>query len=229
MNGFPEREALARPAAASSVDACQLRRGRLVLEIERALVREYPKSTRDLVAEKKQPMLLLWVSHPAGGPGAVALTPLPAPEEYSAGAEIRWFEGKRLLDQPARLARGRRLDLRLAENNRTFEPEWRKMAGQIGHGVSDAAGEVGVSTPPPGVLDLALDQLRRIDRDDLILRWTIDADEVIAALGEPPLKKALRYHLATTRPAASDPAQPAAELDLLFFWEPEPGCGWDAK
>ncbi len=228
MNGFVERDALVRPADAVPLGACQLRRGRLILEIERTLVREYPHTKRDYLDEKKQPLLLLWVSYPAGGPGAVALTPLPAPEEYRAGSLVRWFEGKRLLDQPVRLLQGRRLDLRLAENNRTFEPEWRKIAGQVGHGVTSAAGEAGVSLPPQGVLDMALEQLNRLDRDDLILRWSIQVDEVIQALGEPSRRQALRYRLQTTRDAPGTPAQPSAEVDVLFFWEPEPGCEWPA-
>lgn len=226
MAGFGEHDATARPAEPRPLEACQLRRGRLVMEVERALVREYPRTKRDYFAEKKQPLLLLWVSYPLGGPGAVALTPLPAPEEYSAGALIRWFEGKRLLDQPVRLLQGRRLDLRLAENNRTFEPEWRKLATQIGHGVNSAAGELGATTPPQGLLDLAIDQLNRLDHDDLILRWSINVDDVVAALGEPFEKKALRYRLLTSRAAPADPSLPSAEVDALFFWEPEVGCEW---
>ena len=226
MNGFTEREALARAAEPGALEACQLRKGRLVMEVERALVREYPHTRRDYIQEKKQPLLLLWVSYPSGGPGAVALTPLPAPEEYTAGALIRWFEGKRLLDQPVRMLRGRRLDLRLAENNRSFEPAWRKLASQLGHGVTSTAGAVGAPAPSPGLVDLALEQLNQLDRDDLILRWSIDIDTVVAALGEPHQKKALRYRLLTSRAAPVDPTLPAAEVDALFFWEPEPGCEW---
>lgn len=220
-------DAATRPAPPEVADACGLRRGRLILEIEQALVREYPRSTKDVIGDKKQPLLLLWVALPEGGPGAVALTPLAAPEEYRAGENIRWFEGKRLLDQPARLLRGRRFDLRLAENNRTFEPEWRRISGQVGHGVASAAGEAGVTVPSPGILDLALDQLQRLDKDDLILRWSIGADEVLTALGEPAHRKVLRFRLTTARAASSTAAGlPAAELDVLFFWEPEPGCEW---
>ena len=171
-------------------------------------------------------MLLLWVSLPSGGPGAVALTPLVAPEEYRAGEVVRWFEGKRLLDQPYRLLGGRLLELRLAENNRTAEPEWRKVAGQLGGGVRAVGGEAGVTMPPAGVMDLGLNLLQSLDRDDLILRWSVTAEEVINALGEPSQRRVQRYRLATTRRTPEDPTAASAELDVLFFWEPEPGCEW---
>jgi hypothetical protein len=240
MNGFVEREARVRPVAPLAFSACELRRGRLVLEVERALVREYPRSTRDVLRERKQPLLLLWVSLPAGGPGAVALTPLVAPEEYGPGEQIRWFEGRRLLDLPARLLAGRLLDLRLAENNRTAEPAWRRLAGQIGHGVAGVSSELGAVAPSAGVIDLALDQVRQLDKDDLILRWSMPADEIMTSLGDPAARRALRFKLATTRSAANAPPRKApqahagpddpssAELDLVFFWEPEPGCSWES-
>lgn len=227
MNGFSPQEARAVLSGPQPVVACDLRKGRLVLEIERALVREYPRSSKDVISRKKQPLLLLWVTHPAGGSGAVALTPLVAPEEYRAGEVIRWFEGKRLLEQPARLLTDRVLELRLAENNRTAEPEWRKIAGQLGSGVSSAAGEVGVTMPPAGVVDMGLNLLQQLDRDDLILRWTIPTGDVQKALGEPSQGRLLRYRLATSKVTPEDPTAPSAELDLLFYWEPEPGCPWD--
>lgn len=226
MNGFSARDASA-VVEARQTPACELRRGRLVLEVERALVREYPRSSKELITKRKQPLLLLWVSLPAGGPGAVALTPLVAPEEYRAGEAIRWFEGKRLLDQPARLLDGRLLELRLAENNRTAEPEWRRVAGQIGSGVASGGAAVGVSMPSASVMDHGLNLLQRLDRDDLILRWSISSEEVTRSLGEPALRRVARYRLATTRKTPEDPTAPSAELDLLAYWEPEPGCSWE--
>jgi hypothetical protein len=227
MGGFSPREATARPLVPEIIEACKVRRGRLVLEVERAFVREYPRTKSDTIHEKKQPLLLLWVSIPERGPGATLLTPLAAPEEYQAGEVIRWFEGRRLLEIPARQLAGRRLDLRLAENNRTAEPEWRRIAGVVGRGVPAVGGELGAPMPPASLIDLALDQLRNLDKDDLLLRWSGTADEVMAALGEPSQTRALRLRLVSSRASTSEPGKPAAELDILFYWEPEPGCGWE--
>jgi hypothetical protein len=222
MNGFSERDARARTIAPESIDACSVRQGRLVVEVESALVREYPHAhVADALHQHKQPLLLLWVRQAAGGPGATVITPMAAPEEYRPGDPIRFFEGRRILDQPLRLLAGRRLEVRLAENNRTVEPRWHELAGQIGHGALGAAGGVGLPAPPSGVFDAAVDLLQKLDRDDLILIWSAAADEVMAALGPMTEHRALRYRLATARVVEG---APSAELSLLAYLEPEPGC-----
>ena len=221
MAGFSERDARAR-VAEEPLDACSVRAGRLVLEVESALVREYPhKRVAEALHERKQPLLLLWVRQPGGGPGATVITPLAAPEEYRAGDPIRFFEGRRLLDQPLRTMAGRRLEVRLAENNRTAEPKWHELATEIGHGAIGAAGGVGLPAPPVGVFDAALQLLQQLDRDDLILLWAADADDIMRAVGPLTEHRALRYRLVTAREIQG---APSAELALLAYLEPEPGC-----
>src|SRR5262245_19580648 len=111
MNGFSERDARARAIPPESLDGCSVRQGRLVLEVGSVLVREYPQAqVADAFRQHKQPLLLLWVRQPGGAPGATVITPMAAPEEYRAGDPIRFFEGRRLLDQPLRLLAGRKLE-----------------------------------------------------------------------------------------------------------------------
>ncbi len=71
-----------------------------------------------------------------------------------------------------------------------------------------------------------LDLVRSLDRDELILLWTVELDELIDRLGAPGTRRALRYRLATPRLVGegSDHGRPAAELDLVAWIEPEPGC-----
>ena len=221
MAGFSERDARAR-VAEEPIDGCSVRSGRLVLEVESALVREYPHARMaDALHERKQPLLLLWVRQAGGGPGATVITPLAAPEEYRAGDPIRFFEGRRLLDQPLRMVAGRRLEVRLAENNRTAEPKWHELSGQIGHGVLGAAGGAGLPAPPVGVFDAAIDLLQKVDRDDLILFWAANADDVVRAVGPLGEHRAVRYKLITSREMQG---APSAQLQLLAYLEPEPGC-----
>src|SRR5262245_6932412 len=118
MSGFVESDARAQ-VRQETFDACSVLNGRLIVEVEHALVREYPHVVTDQFQTKKQPLLLLWVRRTGGGPGAEVITHEVAPEQYAAGNPIYDFEGRRLLALPLRLARGRQLDLRLAENNQT--------------------------------------------------------------------------------------------------------------
>ncbi len=222
MNGFPENDARALVSAAAALDACTVRDGHLVLEIESVLVREYPHARGDVVREHKQPLLLLWVRDPNAGPGATVLTPLAAPEEYRAGDPVRFFAGRRLLDQPLRLMRGKRMELRLAENNRTAQPNWIRYASLVGQGAGGAVSAAGFSAPPAAVIDMAIDQLRNLDRDDLILLWAADIDGIVRELGASASdRRAVRYHAVTTR---NKDGAPAGELSLLAFLEAEPGC-----
>jgi hypothetical protein len=217
MAGFPEREARAH-ATAVALDACAVREGSLVLEVESALVREYPSIVADPLDEKKQPLLLLWVLDPSGGPGADVIAPVVAPEQYRAGDPIGHFKGLKLLERPLRLMRGRRIDVRLAENDRTAEPEWNRVASRIGHDVAGVAGLPGSAT---AAWDVALRLLRDLDRDDLILLWSVSADSVIRSVTPLSDHHAVRYRLETARRTGN---QPSAELTLLFYLEPEPGC-----
>ena len=71
---------------------------------------------------------------------------------------------------------------------------------------------------------MAIDLIQKIDRDDLILIWSTSVSEITASLG-PPARLA-RIQLATPRETAQPSGEkgPAAELDLLAYIEPEPGC-----
>lgn len=217
MAGFSERDARAL-ATGEAIDACALREGSLVLEVESALVREYPRVAADEIAAKKQPLLLLWIRDPSKGPGADVIAPVVAPEQYRAGDAIGHFAGIKLLQRPLRWMRGRRIDLRLAENNRTAEPEWNRVASRIGHDVAGAAGLPGSAT---AAFDVALRLLSDLDRDDLILLWSVSADSVIRSVTPLSEHRAVRYHLETARRLGS---LPSAELSLLAYLEPEPGC-----
>ena len=117
------------------------------------------------------------------------------------------------------------LELRLAENDRTLAPEWARYAHQLVGGAAGAAGAAGLPVPPGGLVDELVNQLARLDRDDLILIWRADVAELAPALSAAP-PRLLRLSLATTRRASagSDKDAPAAELDLLLYREPEPGC-----
>lgn len=215
MSGFSERDARAQQQQ-HTLDACSVLNGRLVVEVEHALVREYPHVVIDQFQAKKQPLLLLWVRREVGGPGAEVITHEVAPEQYAAGDPIYDFEGRRLLALPLRLARGRRFDLRLAENNQTAEPEWRRVTTQIREGAGAA-----VPGASSDVIERALDLLAKLDKDDLILRWSADADTLIEQLGPLTEHRALRLRLNTTRKLGT---QSSAELGLLVYLEPEPGC-----
>lgn len=215
MSGFSERDARAQ-LQQHTLDACSVLNGRLVVEVEHALVREYPHVVSDQFETKKQPLLLLWVRREVGGPGAEVITHEVAPEQYRAGDPIYDFEGRRLLALPLRLAHGRRFDLRLAENNQTAEPEWRRVTTQIREGAGAA-----VPGASSDVIERAIDLLARLDKDDLILLWSADADTLIQQLGPLTEHRALRLRLNTTRKLGT---QPSAELGLLVYLEPEPGC-----
>jgi hypothetical protein len=215
MSGFSEADAHARMRQ-EVLDVCSVLDGRLIVEVEHALVREYPNVATDRFKVKKQPLLLLWVQRTSAGPGAEVITHEVAPEQYAAGDPIYDFEGRRLLALPLRLARGRHLDLRLAENNQTAEPEWRRVATQIRQG-----GGAAVPGASADVIERALDLLERLDKDDLILLWSADADGLAQQLGPLSQRRALRLHLATARKVGGNPS---AELTLLVYLEPEPGC-----
>ena len=224
MKGFPLTEALAIHAPPETLDACAQRRGRLVLEVERAIVREYPHDHKDALHIKKQPLLLLWMRHAEGGPGSSVLTHFSAPTQYRPGDEIRCFAGRALLDQPMRHVGDQQLELRLAENNRTDEPEWEKYGAIFSRAAVGAGGAAGLPTPPADVLTGALELIRRLDEDDLILVWKIPVNEIVKSLAEP--SRAARWKLSTPRKTSGGPGAglPAAELDVVAWIEPEPGC-----
>jgi hypothetical protein len=118
--------------------------------------------------------------------------------------------------------RGRALDIRLAENDRTVEPEWQRVANEIGTGL----GSLVLTGPSRTGFERALGLLSRLDRDDLILLWSIEVDGVLSALGSVAERRAVRYRLATARRVGTEPS---AEMSVLFYLEPESGCPLGAR
>jgi hypothetical protein len=225
MGGFPEAEARAKVAPVQETDLCSVRTGRLVVEVERALVREYPHHGSAPGGRAEQP-LIVSVLAPAGEEraGLAEVTAAVAPSAYHAGERVSAFDGRRLLDRPLRAVRGRVLTVRLAENDRTSGPRWATLSESLS-GVVGVATLGGLPAPPGSVVSEAIELLRQLDRDDLILLWRIPLDELAARLIAAPTR-ALRLRMVTTRAVAGggDQGLPAAELDLAVFREAEPGC-----
>jgi hypothetical protein len=225
MGGFSEREGRALMRIESPADGCVWRSGRLVIEVQRVLVREYPHPFSRTVETPKQPLLLLWLrgERQPGRPPEVELTTLGAPEDFREGDQVRVLEGKRLLERPLRNLGDRTLEFRLAENDRTLMPKWAEVGRSFIGGASVGIGAMGISVPAEAV-DKLLELLRRIDRDDQILVWSIPLSELIAHLQGPA--RVARVELKTPRTVKmrSGEILPSAEVDLLAYIEPEPGC-----
>jgi len=225
MGGFPEPEARAKVAPVEEADVCAVRTGRLVVEVERALVREYPHHGSAPDGRAQQP-LIVSVLAPDGEEraGLAEVAAAVAPSAYHAGERVSAFDGRRLVDRPLRAVRGRVLTVRLAENDRTSGPRWATLSESLS-GVVGVAALGGLPAPPGSVVCEAIELLRELDRDDLILLWRIPLDELAARVTAAPTR-ALRLRTVTTRVVAGGPEQgrPAAELDLIVLREPEPGC-----
>ena len=219
MGGFSDEEARAA-AQAEPVDPCSFRTGRLVVEVEEALVREYPHY--GVAGSRSEEPMLLTVLTPSGtaAPRAAEVAMHLAPAAYRPGDRIVALEGRRLLDKPLRTLRGRKLTIRLAENDRSSAPHWARLgesATAAGGGVISAVG-VPVSG---GVLTQALELIRKIDRDDLVLLAEVDVDAVTAALTISAGAQRLRFQ---TKRRTADAGRPVAELALLVYREPEANC-----
>ena len=141
-----------------------------------------------------------------------------APPAYKSGQEIDLFRALRVLDRPLRALADRKLVLRVAENDRSEAPRW-------AHAVSHATGAVGavsllgVPAPPASLLTQGIEFVRKIDRDDLVLIWEIDAASLAQKIASAPL----RLRMETTR--RTKEAKPSATMTLLAFTVPEAGCG----
>ena len=97
MSGFKEVEARALVGVEVPMDGCAVRTGRLVVEIERLVVREYPT---DIPANlkiarapelPKMPLLLLWIrgERQTGRAPEVDLSLLAAPEDFFDGDRVQ--------------------------------------------------------------------------------------------------------------------------------------------
>jgi hypothetical protein len=237
MGGFTERDARAVEAAPPELitDGCTLRRGRLVVEVERAIINEFPHRDESL-HRRQQPLLVRSLAFTQHLEDERDVQSWITPRKVQPGERIDGFEGLRLLDLPLRRAEGRSLIVRLAENDRTFPPEWVTRATQASGAVGGAAA-IGITAPPAAVVQEGVELFARLDRDDRILTWTVALEQLerdtAAAVNDGgtdenrPSRPARRYRLVTTRHLPSDagPALPAAALTLLAYREPEPGCG----
>jgi len=225
MGGFNERDARALARIESPADGCALRNGRLVIEVQRVLVREYPHTLSHKGERPKQPLLLLWLrgARQPGRPLEVELTTLGAPEDFRDGDRVRVFEGKRLLERPLRALGDRTLEFRLAENDRTLMPKWIEVGHLVAGGTVGGVGALGISVPAE-VVDKLLELLRKIDLDDQILIWSTPLSELIAHLQGPTRVGRVELKTPRTVKAASGETLPSAEVDLLVYIEPEPGC-----
>jgi len=197
----------------------------LVVEVEHALVREYPSHGVPGLDGKQQPLLLVSLLAGPQWPREAELMPLVAPPEFQPGDPIGFFDGHRLLDRPVRTLRGRRLEIRLLENNRTAAPAWQTYAEAVSHAGVGALSALGMPGPPSSVVDAAVALLVRLDRDSLILLWALPLDQLLAML-DAAEGDVLRFPLASTRATPAGPGRgaPSAELSLLVYREPEVGC-----
>ena len=242
MGGFPEPEARAS-LKIDVVDGCAVRTGRLVIETEAILVREYPHYGAAPGRRLEEPMLVTLLAAPAasaalgrGAPVAAKnderggeLAIHGAPAAFEPGQRVVTLERLRLLDRPLGALGGRRFTVRLAENDRTKAPRWAEV-GATATKTTAAASVVGVPSPA-GVLAEALEILRQLDKDDLILLADIDLDRVTALLASPAgdaavTQRAARLTFATPRRVALGPGvgQPSVEMTLLAYREAELGC-----
>jgi hypothetical protein len=242
MGGFPEHDARASMTA-EAVDGCTVRTGRLIIETETILVREYPHYGATPGRRLEEPMLVTLLAAPAPGAGGAGGAGAPprddarggelaihgAPAAFEPGQRVVTLERLRLLDRPLGALTGRRFTVRLAENDRSKAPRWAEV-GTTATKTTAAASVVGLPSPA-GVLAEALEVLRQLDKDDLILLADVDLDLVAAQLALPapeatPRQRAARLRFSTTRrvPLGPGAGQPSAEMTLLAYREAEPGC-----
>jgi len=227
MGGFSERDARVTSAAPSPVDACSVRTGLLVVEVERVVVNEYPHHD-PTSAHAQQPLLVRSIFSEGQPESEGDVQAWVSPLRYRAGQAIGSFAAVRVLERPLRALAGKRIVLRLAENDRSNPAGWNHVAQAAG-GAAGAGGALGVSVLPSALVQEGVHLLAKLDRDDLILLWEIDTGSLISALGgdavpgAAPGGHALRFALGTFR-RAPDGKAPAAMVEVLVFRQPEAGC-----
>jgi hypothetical protein len=227
MGGFSDREAHVTPVAATVVDACSVRSGLMVIEVEKVVVNEYPHHGAASPHEE-QPLLVRSIFAAGGAEKDGDVQAWVSPFRYRPGEAVTAFAAMRLLERPLRALGGKKIVIRLAENDRTSPARWNQVAGAAG-GVAGAGGALGVAVVPSALVEEGVHLLASVDRDDLILLWSIDAASLAEALGKEvvpgaaPAARALRYSLATPR-RTFDGKAPAATVDIVVFRQPEPGC-----
>jgi hypothetical protein len=180
--------------------------GRLIVEVDRVLVRKYPRPA--LAPSFRYLPLVVGVLSMPGGPDEGDVTVIGTQQVYSAGDRVRMLEGRTVLDRPVHRLHGLRFELRLANNQTTVTPDWVSYA-QAAHGLP------GASVP----IDIGTQIVRRLERDDVMLSWNPPLDDLIR---EARRAGELRFRLRT--PESLPDGRAAAELDLLVHHEQDPIC-----
>jgi hypothetical protein len=224
VRGFPEREVAVAVTTAEALESCVARTGRLVIEVEEVLVREYPNFGTVPKGHGVRPLLVVTLAAPGSSPAQAEAAVLLGPPGYQPGESVGFFAGRRIVDRPLRHLAHRRGDLRLLENDSTAPPEWVVYLQKITL-AAPVGTLVGVNVPGAAIAEAAW-LFARLDPDDLILLWTLDLDPLMAELGPVKERRALRLRGVTPRRvgAESASAAPTAEIRLLVYLEPEPGC-----
>jgi hypothetical protein len=226
MGGFSDREAHVTPVAPTAVDVCTVRTGLLVIEVEQVVVNEYPHHD-PTSPHAQQPLFVrsIFADGQAEKDGDVQAW--VSPMRYRPGQPLTTFAATRLVERPLRALGGKRITIRLAENDRTSPARWNQVAGAAGD-AAGAGGALGVPAIPSALVEEGVHLLASLDRDDLILLWSVDAASLVEALGRAvipgaaPAARALRYALASPRRTPN--GMPAATVDIVVFRQPEPGC-----
>ena len=223
MGGFSQRDARVIPAAPAAVDACSVRTGLLVVEVERLVVNEYPHHD-GASAHEQQPLLVRSIIAEGQPESDGDLQAWVSPLRYRPGQAVGAFAALRVVERPLRAMNARRIVLRLAENDRTSPARWNQVAQAAG-GAAAAGGALGVPVVPSALVQEGVHLLAKVDRDDLIMIWETDAGALVRELTQAGASaaSALRFTLATSR-RAPDGQAPAATADIVVFRQPEAGC-----
>jgi len=224
LRGFPEPDVTATHKAPELLQSCQVRSGRLVVEIESVLVREYPNFGTVPKYHGQRPLLVVTLESPTPNPVNAEAAVVMAPAGYQPGEVVEFFRGRRILDRPWRHITGRRLTVRVMENDSSSPPEWVRIVNQVS-AIAPAGALVGVSVPGAVISDGAW-LIAQLDPDDLIMLYRLELDSTFSALGTLEEHRALRLNAVTPRQVAGSKGgqSPVAEVQLLAHLEPEPGC-----
>jgi hypothetical protein len=221
--GFAESAVTVKTMKVERLDSCQVRNGRLVIELESLLIREYPHFGTQPKGEGQRPLLAMTLDAPGAEPASAESAVLVGPPGYQPGQQIQFFRGRRVLDRPLRNLQHYQLTLRVMENDSTVKPEWLRVVDET-KAIASAGALVGVNVPGAVIADTAW-FLTQLDPDDLILLFGVELDAVTKHLGSLGDHRTLRLSGVTPRGLDGDTTKPpTAELTLLAFLEPEAEC-----
>src|SRR5512143_3452145 len=109
MRGFPEGEVAVAAPRAEPLGSCAARTGRLVIEVEEVLVREYPAFGTVPKGHGVRPLLVVTLGTPGSNPAQAEAAVLLGPPGYQPGESVGFFVGRRIVDRPLRHLAHRRL------------------------------------------------------------------------------------------------------------------------